>query len=70
MRKKDSLTLKILLIDLVFPKPLYHAPSGQASKYRISQETEKAVLDLAKNCISRPISWPEASGSRKPIRSV
>jgi LacI family transcriptional regulator len=48
MRKKDSLTLKNIADRLgVSETTVSRALSGQASKYRISQETEKAVLDLA-----------------------
>jgi LacI family transcriptional regulator len=48
MRKKDSLTLKNIADRLgISETTVSRALSGQASKYRISQETEKEVLDLA-----------------------
>jgi LacI family transcriptional regulator len=48
MRKNDSLTLKNIADRLNLSETtVSRALSGQASKYRISQETEKAVLDLA-----------------------
>jgi LacI family transcriptional regulator len=48
MRKKDSLTLKNIADKLGLSETtVSRALSGQASKYRISQETEKSVLNLA-----------------------
>jgi LacI family transcriptional regulator len=48
MRKKDTLTLKNIADRLSLSETtVSRALSGQASKYRISQETEKAVLNLA-----------------------
>jgi LacI family transcriptional regulator len=48
MRKKSTLTLKNIAEKLGFSETtVSRALSGQAAKYRISPETEKAVLDLA-----------------------
>jgi len=49
MRKKDSMTLKNIAEKLGFSETtVSRALSGQAAKYRISAETEDAILSLAR----------------------